>query len=76
MKRSPKNLQYLHGSGTLQTRGTVTAGGGATTPQQKPSFPYETNRRLTDVSVTKPMSRISTRCIMYIFGNQYYLLDK
>lgn len=44
--------------------------------KKQPSFPSETSWVLTDINVTKPMRHISTRCIIYIFGNQYYLLNK
>lgn len=80
MKMSLKNLQSLHGHGTLQTHETshwwISQKGGNNTSAKQPLFPSETSWMLTDRNVTKPMRRISTRCIIYIFGNQYYLLDK
>lgn len=77
---SLKNLQSLRGRGTLQTHGTshwwISQEGGNNTSAKQPLFPSETSCMLTDINVTKPMRRISTRCIIYIFGNQYYLLNK
>lgn len=40
------------------------------------AHPSETVGVSVDRNVTKPMRHVSTRCIIYIFGNQYYLLSQ
>lgn len=80
MKMSLKNLQSLCGRGTLQTRWTrhrwISQELGQHLSKATITYPSETVWVLTDMNVTKPMRHISTRCIIYIFGNQYYLLNK
>lgn len=77
---SLENLQSLCGRGTLQTRGTrhrrISQEGGQRLSKATVIYPSETVGVWTDMDGTKPMRHISTRCIIYIFGNQYYLLNK